>query len=237
MRPQIVVGESAGVRTLHFGSRWIQGAMRLQRPWTLELEYTRAMLAPLALAPAGDWPGRVLVVGLGAASFVRWFWRHRPGTRMTVVEIDERVVAVARAQFKLPDDERIRIVVGDAADVVPALDERHDLVLVDGFDARGRSGRLESAGFQTACRARMADGGFLSINLLARTRGIAPALARLREAHGDEVRALAACASGNTVAIATRGGDWGRPRERAVAAARLRSETGLDLRSTLASLA
>src|SRR5574340_598280 len=45
----IDIREEAGVRTLHFGSEWIQGAMRIARPWNLELEYTREMMAPPVL--------------------------------------------------------------------------------------------------------------------------------------------------------------------------------------------
>ena len=31
------ISEEAGVRYLHFGSDWVQGAMRIARPWALEL--------------------------------------------------------------------------------------------------------------------------------------------------------------------------------------------------------
>jgi spermidine synthase len=37
----IEISEERGVRYLHFGSPWVQGAMRIARPWALELEYTR----------------------------------------------------------------------------------------------------------------------------------------------------------------------------------------------------
>jgi hypothetical protein len=45
MTTPIDISEQAGVRYLHFGSTWIQGAMRIARPWNLELEYTREMMA------------------------------------------------------------------------------------------------------------------------------------------------------------------------------------------------
>jgi len=52
----IDISEEAGVRTLHFGSDWIQGAMRIARPWNLELEYTREMMASLLLKlSGGNW--------------------------------------------------------------------------------------------------------------------------------------------------------------------------------------
>lgn len=237
MRAGVVVSEEAGVRYLHFGSRWIQGAMRLQRPWALELEYTRQMMAPLAMRPAGPWPRDVLIVGLGAASQLRFLWRHRPAARFTVVEIDEQVVAVARQSFKLPDDERICLVVGDAVDEVPSLAGSFDLELIDGFDARGSAGRLDSVPFYAACRERLAPGGFLSVNLLSRTRGVKPSLARLAEAFGERVLALPRCVSGNTVAFAWReGGPRVDPADWPASALALKRETGLDLRAPLAGI-
>jgi spermidine synthase len=86
------ISEEAGVRYLHFGSDWIQGAMRIARPYALELDYTREMMLPLLLRDA-NWPRRVLVIGLGAASVLKFLWRHRPAARLTVVEIDPQVVA------------------------------------------------------------------------------------------------------------------------------------------------
>jgi len=237
MRASIVVSEEAGVRYLHFGSRWIQGAMRLQRPWALELEYTRQMMAPLAMRPAASWPRDVLIVGLGAASQLRFLWRHRPAARFTVVEIDEHVVAVASRSFKLPDDERIRLVVGDAVDEVPSLAGTFDLVLIDGFDARGSAGRLDSVPFYAACRERLAPGGYLSVNLLSRTRGVKPSLARLAEAFGERVLVLPRSGSGNTVAFAWREGGPGiDPADWPASALVLKRESGLDLRAMFAGI-
>ena len=31
-QPSIEISEEAGVRSLHFGSDWVQGAMRVRRP-------------------------------------------------------------------------------------------------------------------------------------------------------------------------------------------------------------
>lgn len=45
----IEISEEAGVRYLHFGTPWIQGAMRIARPWQLELDYTKEMMASLLL--------------------------------------------------------------------------------------------------------------------------------------------------------------------------------------------
>ncbi|MBL8502505.1 MAG: spermidine synthase, partial [Rhodocyclaceae bacterium] len=57
----IDISEEAGVRYLHFGSDWIQGAIRIARPRALELDKTREMMAALLLRPAPEWPRSALL--------------------------------------------------------------------------------------------------------------------------------------------------------------------------------
>ena len=132
---EILVSEEAGVRYLHFSSDWIQGAMRIARPYALELEYTREMMAALLLRPEPNWPRKVLLIGLGAASLTKFLHRHRPDAKLTIVEIEPAVVAAARQHFRLPDDDaRLRIVIGDGADYVADAKTRFDLARA--FDGR-----------------------------------------------------------------------------------------------------
>jgi len=228
----VEVSEEAGVRYLHFGSRWVQGAMRVARPFALELEYTRAMMLPLLLRGGRDWPRQVLLIGLGAASLAKFLYRHRPRATLTVVEIEPRVVAAARQFFRVPDDpRRLAIEIGNGDAWIAAHERTFDLVLVDGFDARGSPGSLDSSGFYARCRTRLSARGLVATNLLARSRGVAPSLARLRQAFDDRVRALVAGDAGNTVAIAAAGDPVEvRGRELVARAAALHEATGLDLR-------
>jgi spermidine synthase len=229
----IQISEERGVRYLHFGSHWVQGAMRLSRPWALELEYTREMLVPLLLRPEG-WPRSVLQIGLGAASLTKFLWRHRPRARLRVAELREDVVRAAAQFFQLPDDPRIDIEIADGAAFVQRDDEGFDLILVDGYDARGRVGALDTPAFYGYCAARLARGGLLATNLLTRHRGVDASLARLRGAFGGEALALPPCRSGNVILLAARGATLEldaselAPRARA-----LRDATGLDLGPTL----
>src|SRR5690606_29864340 len=100
----VEISEERGVRYLHFGSPWIQGAMRIARPWSLELDYTREMMLPLLWHNTRRWPRSVLQIGLGAASFTRFLYRHRPLARQVIVELSPDVLAAARQFFRLPDD-------------------------------------------------------------------------------------------------------------------------------------
>jgi spermidine synthase len=236
--PSIEVSESQGVRHLHFGSHLVQGAMRIARPWSLELEYTREMMLPLILHPGGAWPRTVLQVGLGSASFTRFLHRHRPGARITVVEIAPEVLAAARQFFKLPEESpRLRIEIGDAHEWLAAAHRRFDLILVDGFDAEGRAGMLETAPFYANCRSHLASGGMMAANLLTRRQGVAPIVERIREAFAGRVLVLPPCDKGNTVTLASADseirfspGAWGK------SARALKAETGLDLSPTLERL-
>ena len=198
----IQVSEEKGVRYLHFGSRWVQGAMRIGRPWSLELEYTRLMMMPLVVHHARDWPASVLQIGLGSASFTRFLHRHRAEARITVVEILPEVVAAARQFFKLPEDERVRIEIAEGHDWLIGTRRKFDLILVDAFDAKGRSGMIDSEPFYINCRDHLARGGMVTFNLMTRTRAAAPAIARIRAAFGERVWVLPQSEAGNLVVVA-----------------------------------
>jgi spermidine synthase len=234
----IDISEEAGVRYLHFGSSWVQGAMRIARPFALELDYTREMMTPLLLRD-DDWPRTVLQVGLGAASVTKFLYRHRPQAKLTVIEIDPRVEAAARQFFKLPDDpQRIDIRHGDGADFMVATKHRYDLILVDGFDADARTGRLDTLPFYLDCRARLAQDGLLCVNLLSRRKDFTRSVARLQEAFEGRAIAFPSCDSGNAIAMATVGRAPARSLDDLkVAAKRLKQATSLNLLPTLARIA
>jgi len=183
----INTSEAAGVRYLHFGSDWVQGAMRIARPYALELDYTKEMMLPLLLRP-DDWPRRVLLIGLGAASLTKFLWRYRPDAKLTVVEIDPQVEAVARQFFKLPDDpQRIQMQYADGADFIIQTKQKYDLILVDGFDNKARAGRLDTLPFYLDCKARLAKEGLLCINLLARRKSFNHSIQQIKEAFDGHV--------------------------------------------------
>ena len=202
----IDISEEAGVRYLHFGSDWVQGAMRIARPWSLELAYTREMMSALLLRPPAQWPRHALLVGLGAGSLAKFIYRHLPDCRITVVEINEQIEFVARQYFKLPDDpRRLEIRIGCGADYMLSGSRQFDLILVDGYDPDARAGALDSEPFYQACRARLTEQGLCSINLLGRNRGFQASAGRIQKAFDGRVAVLPACDSGNTIVLATGG--------------------------------
>lgn len=236
-RHSVDISEEDGVRYLHFGSDWVQGAMRIARPWSLELAYTREMMACLLLRSA-PWPRHALLVGLGAGSLAKFIYRNLPACRITVVEINPQVEFVARQYFKLPDDpQRLEVITGCGADYMLAGGRQFDLILCDGFDAEASAGALDTLPFYQACRSRLSDDGLLAVNLLGRNRGFAASVERLRQAFDQRIAVFPSCDSGNTIVFANGGNpvtvSLETMRERA---ASLKKETRLDLLPTLSRL-
>ena len=237
-RHAVDISEEAGVRYLHFGSDWVQGAMRIARPWSLELAYTREMMAGLLLRGDSHWPRSALLVGLGAGSLAKFIYRNLPDCRITVVEINPQVEFIARQYFRLPDDPvRLTVTIGDGADYMLAGERCFDYILVDGFDPDACAGPLDTLPFYQACRARLTGSGLLGVNLLGRNKGFAASVERIRTAFDGRVAVFPSCDSGNTIAFAT----GGEPvavtlDEMRARAQRLKTDSGLDLLSTISRL-
>jgi spermidine synthase len=196
----VTLSESDGVRYLHFGSEWVQGAMRLARPFALELQYQAQMMAPLLLRPQ---PRHILQLGLGAGALTKFCWRHLAPARVTVVELSPQVVTVARRWFRLPaDDARLSILIGDArAFLEPPRKLRPvDWLQVDLYDAAARGPVYDDPGFYAACRAVLRPEGILAVNLFG--RAIKGSVHAITQAFDGWSCALPETDSGNRIVLA-----------------------------------
>lgn len=200
-RPALTVSEERGVRTLHVGGEAIQSSMRLSAPFALELDYTRCMTAFLLFHPR---PRRALKIGLGGGSLVKFFWRQLPGMRTRVVELDERVVAVARAQFHLPpDDARLRVEIGDGAEALEP--QCCDLLVVDAFADEHPPAALVSQAFFDAAWLALEEPGAMVMNFMDDDPQLDERLQRIERAFGGTVLALPALYDPNVIVIALKG--------------------------------
>lgn len=199
----IEIREVRGVRTLHFGSDWVQGAMRIIRPRDLELTYTREMMAALLLSTSWPvMPKRILQIGLGAASLTRFIYASLPEAQQTVVELEPVVVGAAQQCFNLPPiGDRLQVEIGEGSNWVSTSTEQFDLILIDGFDADGETGELESLAFYQHCRAHLAEGGLLVCNLLSRSSHFLKSCLVLDAAFHGQSRLLPQTPGGNVIAL------------------------------------
>ena len=197
----IAVTDARGVRTLHVGGEAIQSAMRIDDPHALALDYTRCMMAFLLLHPE---PREALMIGLGGASLPKFFHRHLRKTRVRVVELDERVVAAARAHFLLPpDDERLTVEIGDGAEALSP--ECCDLLVVDAFEDELHVPKFASSEFYDAAFLALREPGALVANFMNDDAKLDQNLQRLERAFGGAVLAMPALYDPNILAFAFRG--------------------------------
>ena len=204
--PEVTISEARGVRYLHLGTPWIQGAMRLEAPLELELEYVQRMMAWMLFRAEGDVTrGHAVQLGLGAAAITR-FCAVRLRMRTTAVEINPQVVAACRRWFRLPEESaRLAVVTGNAADFAadPRRRESADVLTVDLYDHEAASPALDSAAFYRDCHALLAAGGVMTVNLFGRDASFERSIGRIAAAFGaGSVLHLKPTREGNTVVIA-----------------------------------
>ncbi len=112
----VTLSESEGVRYLHFGTEWIQGAMRLRKPDWIELEYAQQMMAWMLFI---DQPAHIVQLGLGTAALTKFCYRNYLSSRVTAVELNPSVIDICHSMFKLPpEDDRLSILTMDADEFV-----------------------------------------------------------------------------------------------------------------------
>ncbi len=165
LKSGITVTDDGYRRKLYLDGDTLQSSMLLDDPNGLDLEYSQAMMTALLFQPA---PRKVLLVGLGGGSLVKFLLKFFPEVRVDVAEIDSEVVTVARQYFFLPEDERLRIMLAPGEEVVAARlasGTRYDLLLLDAFDDSGPARALLGEQFLRRCREMLTPGGVFAMNL------------------------------------------------------------------------
>jgi spermidine synthase len=212
------------VRSLHVGGDAIQSAMRLGEPYALALDYTRCMMAFLLFHPE---PHQALMVGLGGGSLAKFFFKHFRKSAIRVVELDPRVLSVARQQFHVPpDDERFQVEIGDGVHAL--YPECCDTLIVDAFQDELHVPQLASSEFYDGAFLALTEPGALVVNFMDDDPKFDLTLQRLEQAFGGAVVVMPALYDPNILAFALKGREstisWSELRARAE-----RLEARLDL--------
>ena len=163
--PPATITEFEGVRSLHLGTSWVQGAMRLARPDAIELEYVQMMMMWLLFM---ERPRRIAQLGLGSAALTKFCYQRFPEARVTAAELNPNVIAICHEYFGLPpNDARLNVREMDALDFVmdPANHGQLDVLQVDLYDEEARGPVLDTPEFYQACADCLGPDGIMTANV------------------------------------------------------------------------
>jgi spermidine synthase len=206
--PEVNFSDHGDIRYLHLETEWIQGSMRLDAPFDIDLDYVQRMMAWLLFVePPSVAKRHAMQLGLGAAALTK-FCHKKLRMKTTAIELNPQVVAACRLWFKLPkDDARLSVVLGDAQEVVAHEHWRGqvDALQVDLYDHEAAAPVLDSEAFYRDCRTLLTEDGCMTVNLFGRSSSYERSLKRIQAAFGaDAVWAFKPTREGNTVVLALR---------------------------------
>ena len=191
------VSEMDGVRSLYLGSETVQSAMRVKAPYELELAYSRGMMMFLLFMKQ---PKEVLMVGLGGGSVAKYIHHFLPEMQTRVVEINPRIIQVARSHFYLPDDDdRLEVIEGDGVVYLQENGATADVLLLDIFDSQGVPPEMYNQAFFDTCEASLRLDGMMAVNLWGSDKNFDIYLQRIEQSFHGRVLVLRTGRPGNMV--------------------------------------
>jgi spermidine synthase len=108
---------------------------------------------------------RVLMLGLGGGSISTYLGRFMPDVAIDVVEIDRRVIEVAKQYFGLRETERVRYLDGDGRVFLNRNKGLYDLILLDAYRGGFVPFHLLTKEFYALLKERLTPGGAIASNV------------------------------------------------------------------------
>ncbi|KXC07370.1 spermidine synthase [Microbacterium hominis] len=146
-----------------------QSHVDLDDPSHLHFEYVARMGAVIDRLRMPGQPLTAVHLGAGARTLPRYVEHTRPGSRQQVIELEQPLVDLVRAQLPLPRGAQIRVRIGDARDVaarLPAgLQGAADLVVSDVFAGAQTPAHLTTVEYFRILAGLLAPDGVLLVNV------------------------------------------------------------------------
>jgi spermidine synthase len=166
----IVIAERGAVRTMYFivdGTYYIESRWDRAHPRSLDLDYTRTMMAGFVVNPACR---KLLMIGFGGGQISNYLFEHIKGLEIDAVDIDGEVIRLARKYFGVPDDPRYRTHAADGRLFVEqAKGDAWDQIMLDAFRGVFVPFHLKTVEYYELLRRRLTARGTVVANLHSRT--------------------------------------------------------------------
>jgi spermidine synthase len=164
----ISVVDNEDRRDLRF-DRYIESSIRKTPPFACALGYTDYFHLSFLVQPKIR---RSLFIGAGGGVGPRTFSQHDPDMLIDVVDIDPKILEIARTHFRLENTARIRTIAADGRMFLRKAEQQYDCVVLDAFSTGGRIPfHLVTREFLSLCRDKMSDRGVFVININSALEG------------------------------------------------------------------
>jgi spermidine synthase len=217
----VTFSEEGGVRFLHFGTWWVQGAMRINKPDFIELEYAQQMMAGLLFLDPNDKrlnqqnkktnhqaAFHMVQLGLGTGALTKFAHKAFPKAKVTAIDLNPAVIVAARVMFNLPPpNKNLEIIQGDALKYVTTKknSDSIDLLQVDLYDATARGPALSSPEFYQGCYDSLKSPGVMTVNLFGNHKSFKTNIKNICNAFDNRVLVFQQVHDCNVVAMAFKG--------------------------------
>lgn len=146
-----------------------QSHVDLDDPTHLHFEYVARMGAVIDRLRMPGQPLTAVHLGGGALTLPRYVEQTRPGSRQQVVELEQPLIDLVRAELPLPRSAQVRVRIGDArtvAEKLPAgLRGTVDLVVSDVFAGAQTPAHLTTVEYFRIVAGLLAPDGVLLVNV------------------------------------------------------------------------
>ena len=142
-------------------------------------------------------PATALIIGGGDGGAAEELLKHACIQRVTLVEIDQAVIDVARTYLQAihrgvisesTGHPKLRVHIADGLSFIKTSTDRYDLIILDLTDPGGPSTPLYTQDFYQACAAKLNSGGLLTLHIaspFAQQDRIAQRVCNRAPVHGD----------------------------------------------------
>lgn len=163
----IVVAENGDVVTMYFvvdGTYYIESRLDRSHPRSLDLDYTRTMMAGFLLNPR---PRRLLMIGFGGGQISNYLFERIPGLEIDGVDIDPEVIRLARKYFGVPESPRYRTHAADGRLFVERAptEPAWDMIMLDAFRGVFVPLHLKTHEYYDALLSHLSPSGVVVANL------------------------------------------------------------------------
>ncbi|MCF6242667.1 MAG: fused MFS/spermidine synthase, partial [Bacteroidales bacterium] len=191
-------GEYISMSFSRYKSKYTESKINIFNDDELPVSYTQTM--PISLAYVKN-PEKLLMIGLGGGMITKYIHKYMPQINITGVELDEKVLAMAKKYFKLKEDSTYKIVIDDGRLFLNNTEDIYDIIMIDAYKGGYIPFHLCTREFYSLVKNHLRQNGVIALNLHSGSKLYPRIIKTLKDVFW-EVDLYKSKSSSNVVAVA-----------------------------------